>query len=78
MIVSEKNHKYVTDVAYWRYASLRRYGGFKTSTTEWKKVVSILNENARLWFVPPIGTYDWRTIEEETVELIYEMYKFSY
>lgn len=76
LILSEKNHKYVTDVAYWRYASLRRYGGFKTSTTEWKKAVSLLNENARLWFVPPIGTYDWLTVEEETVELIYEMYKY--
>ena len=76
LIVSKANHKWVTDVAYWRYASLRRYGGFKSSTREWKKAVSLFNENARLWFVPPIGTYDWKTLETETAEMIYEMYKY--
>ena len=75
MVISPQNHKYVTDVAWWRYGSVRDYGDIDLSFGEWSKAMSQLDENTRKWYVPAIGAYYWDTLETDTLDIQYTMFK---
>ena len=75
MVISAENHKYVTDVGWWRYGSIRDYGDIDESFGEWKKAMSMLDSNTRKWYVPAIGAYYWDTVETDTLDIQYTMFK---
>lgn len=75
MVISAENHKYVTDVGWWRYGSVRDYGDIDVSFGEWKKAMSMLDKNTRKWYTPAIGAYYWDTLETDTLDIQYTMFK---
>ncbi len=75
MVINAQNHKYVTDVAWWRYGSVRDYGDIDVSFNEWSKAMSLLDKNTRKWYVPAIGAYYWDTLETDTLDIQYTMFK---
>ncbi len=75
MVISAENHKYVTDVAWWRYGSVRDFGDIDVSFNEWSKAMSLLDKNTRKWYVPSIGAYYWDTVETDTLDVQYTMFK---
>lgn len=75
MVISAENHKYVTDVSWWRYGSVRDYGDIDVSFGEWKKAMSLLDSNTRKWYTPAIGAYYWDTLETDTLDIQYTMFK---
>jgi len=76
MVINGDNHKYVTDIGFWRYGSLRRLTGLEDSIKEYTKALSMCNPDMRKWYCPLIGTHEWKTIEEDVLDVNYEMYKF--
>jgi len=75
MVISAENHKYVTDVAWWRYGSIRDFGDIDVSFNEWSKAMSLLDKNTRKWYVPAIGAYYWDTVETDTLDIQYTMFE---
>ncbi len=75
MVITPENHKYVTDVGWWRYGSVRSYGDIDVSFNEWSKAMSMLDKNTRKWYVPSIGAYYWDTLETDTLDVQYTMFK---
>lgn len=75
MVINAENHKYTTDVGWWRYGAVRLYGDIDISFGEWSKAMSLLDPNTRKWIVPVVGAYDWRSIEEDTLDVQWTMFK---
>ena len=72
-VINSENHKYVTDVGWWRYIGNRFKGDMHLPYTEFYKAMTMLDPNTRKWCVPPLGTYDWRHTEEDCLDVIYRM-----
>lgn len=78
MVINAENHKYVTDMGWWRYGSLQRMAGLGSTIDQWTKACEkLVNPKVRKWITLPIGTYDWLSTEEETMSITYEMFKYN-
>ncbi len=77
MVINADNHKYVTDIGWWRYGSLERMEGIGSTVDQYTKACSIINPDIRKWYVPVAGTYDWLSTEEEALEINYEMWRYN-
>ncbi len=75
-VMSAENHKYVTDVGWWWYGGYDYYGYNAVRLGDlWKEAIEQLDPNVRTWIVPPIGSFDKRHDEEDSIEVLYAMYR---
>ena len=73
MIINADNHAYTTDVGFWKYGGPRWYGDSMISAQEFKKAMTLLDPNTRVWIVPVFGAYDWRHNEDDCLDVQYMM-----
>ena len=75
-VINAENHKYVTDVGWWWYGGYDYYGYNAERLGDlWKEAMDLLDPNTRKWIVPPIGSFDFRHDEEDSIEVAYAMYR---